>query len=121
MTCLKAVEAGCDIIDTDVSTWSWLTAHPANETMVYVLKEFGYETKIDLSIIEEVAEYLKEVRKKYKKYDTAEKWPDSQVLIHQIPGGMMSNFINQLKENDALDKLEDVKKEVAKILDILHL
>lgn len=48
MTCLKAVEAGCDIIDTDVSTWSWLTAHPANETMVYVLKEFGYETKIDL-------------------------------------------------------------------------
>ncbi|WP_457641780.1 sodium-extruding oxaloacetate decarboxylase subunit alpha [Persephonella sp.] len=115
MTCLKAVEAGVDIIDTDVSTWSWLTAHPANETMVYVLREFGYETKINLSIIEEVAEYLKEVRKKYKKYDTAEKWPDSQVLIHQIPGGMMSNFINQLKENDALDKLDEVKKEVARV------
>ncbi len=115
MTCLKAVEAGVDIIDTDVSTMSWLTAHPANETMVYVLKEFGYKTKIDLDIVEEVAEYMKEVRKKYKKYDTAEKWPDSQVLIHQIPGGMMSNFVNQLKENDALDKLDEVKKEVAMV------
>ncbi|HHG74997.1 MAG TPA: oxaloacetate decarboxylase subunit alpha [Persephonella sp.] len=115
MTLLKAVEAGADIIDTDVSTWSWLTAHPPNETMVYVLKEFGYDTKIDLDIVEEVAEYLKEVRKKYKKYDTAEKWPDSQVLIHQIPGGMMSNFITQLKENDALDKLDEVKEEVARV------
>ena len=115
MTYLKAVEAGVDIIDTDVSTWSWLTAHPAVETMAYVLKEFGYEVDLDLDIIEEVAEYLKEVRKKYKKYDTADKWPDSQVLIHQIPGGMMSNFINQLKENDALDKLDEVKKEVARV------
>ena len=115
MTYLKAVEAGVDIIDTDVSTWSWLTAHPAVETMAYVLKEFGYDVDLDLDIIQEVAEYLKEVRKKYKKYDTAEKWPDSQVLIHQIPGGMMSNFINQLKENDALDKLDEVKKEVARV------
>ncbi len=115
MTYLKAVEAGVDIIDTDVSTWSWLTAHPAVETMDYVLREFGYETRIDLDIIQDVAEYLKEVRKKYKKYDTAEKWPDSQVLIHQIPGGMMSNFINQLKENNALDKLDEVKKEVARV------
>ena len=115
MTYLKGVEAGAEIIDTDVSTMSWLTAHPANETMVYVLREFGYDIKIDLDIVNEVAEYFKEVRKKYKKYDTAEKWPDSQVLIHQIPGGMMSNFINQLKENDALDKLEEVKKEVARV------
>lgn len=115
MTLLKAVEAGADIIDTDVSTWSWLTAHPANETMVYVLREFGYQTKIDLDIIVEVAEYLKQVRKKYAKYDTVDKWPDTQVLVHQIPGGMMSNFINQLKENNALDKLEDVKKEVARV------
>lgn len=115
MTLLKAVEAGADIIDTDVSTWSWLTAHPANETMVYVLKEFGYETKIDIDIVVQVAEYLKDIRKKYAKYDTVDKWPDAQVLIHQIPGGMMSNFINQLKENNALDKLEEVKKEVAKV------
>ncbi len=115
MTYLKGVEAGADIIDTDVSTMSWLTAHPANETMVYVLKEFGYDIKIDIDVVNEVAEYFKEVRKKYKKYDTADKWPDSQVLIHQIPGGMMSNFINQLKENDALDKLDEVKKEVARV------
>lgn len=93
----------------------WLTAHSPNETMVYVLREFGYETKIDLDIIVEVAEYLKEVRKKYAKYDTVDKWPDCQVLIHQIPGGMMSNFINQLKENNALDKLDEVKKEVARV------
>lgn len=115
MALLKAVEAGADIIDTDVSTWSWLTAHPANETMVYTLREFGYQINIDLDIIVEVAEYLKDVRKKYAKYDTVDKWPDTQVLIHQIPGGMMSNFINQLKENNALDKLEDVKKEVARV------
>ena len=113
MTLLKSVEAGADIIDTDVSTWSWLTAHPPCETMVYTLKEFGYEVKVDVDIVLQVAEYLKEVRKKYAKYDTADKWPDTQVLIHQIPGGMMSNFINQLKENNALDKLDEVKKEVA--------
>ncbi len=115
MTYLKAVEAGVDILDTDVSTWAGLTAHPPVETMSYVLKELGYDTRIDLNLIEEVADYLKDVRLKYKNYDTAEKWPDSQVLIHQIPGGMMSNFINQLKENDALDKLDEVKKEVANV------
>lgn len=115
MVLLKAVEAGADIIDTDVSTWSWLTAHPPNETMVYVLREFGFQTKIDLDVVIEVAEYLKEVRKKYEKYDTVDKWPDTQVLIHQIPGGMMSNFINQLKENNALDKLDEVKREVSKV------
>ncbi len=115
MAYLKGAEAGAEIIDTDVSTWSWLTAHPACETMVYSLREFGYEIDIDLKIIEEVADYLKEVRKKYKKYDTAQKWPDAQVLIHQIPGGMMSNFIAQLKENDALDKLDEVKEEVARV------
>jgi len=120
MTCLKAVEAGVDIIDTDVSTMSWLTAHPANETMVYVLKEFGYDIKINVDIVHEVAEYFKEVRKKYKKYDTADKWPDSEVLIHQIPGGMMSNFINQLKENDALDKLDDQIVGTQALLNVLQ-
>jgi pyruvate carboxylase subunit B len=115
MAYLKAVEAGADIIDTDTYSMSLQTAHPTGETMIYALKEFGYEIPVDMKIYKEVGDYMVEVRKKYKKYDIAPPWPDVDVLIHQIPGGMITNFISQLKEQGLEDKLEEVLEEVVRV------
>jgi pyruvate carboxylase subunit B len=115
MTYLKAVEAGVDIIDTDTYSMSLQTAHPTGETMIYALREFGYEIPVDMQKYKEVGDYMVEVRKKYKKYDVAPPWPDVDVLIHQIPGGMITNFMSQLKEQGLEDKLDEVLEEVVRV------
>lgn len=115
MTHLKAVEAGADMIDTAISPLASGTSHPPTESMVAALKGTGYDTGLDLELLEEIAEYFREVRKKYKKYETEFKGVDARVLIHQIPGGMISNLINQLKEQNALDKMDEVLKEVPRV------
>ncbi len=115
MAYLKAVEAGADIIDTDCYSMSLQTAHPTGETMIYALKEFGYEVPVDMQGYKEVGDYMVEVRKKYKKYDVAPPWPDVDVLIHQIPGGMITNFMSQLKEQGLEDKLTEVLEEVVRV------
>ncbi len=115
MTYLKAVEAGVDIIDTDTYSMSLQTAHPTGETMIYALREFGYEIPVDMQKYKEVGDYMVEVRKKYKKYDVAPPWPDVDVLIHQIPGGMITNFMSQLKEQGLEDKLNEVLEEVVRV------
>ncbi len=115
MAHLKAAEAGAEIFDVAVSTMSSDTSHPSAETMAYALSEFGYEIDLDRNLLEEIARYFKEVRKHYRKYDIDFKGVDAEVLEHQIPGGMISNLVNQLKEQGALDKLEDVLREVPKV------
>ncbi len=115
MAYLKAVEAGADIIDTDCYSMSLQTAHPTGETMIYALKEFGYEIPVDMQGYKEVGDYMVGVRKKYKKYDVAPPWPDVDVLIHQIPGGMITNFMSQLKEQGLEDKLNEVLEEVVRV------
>ena len=115
MAYLKAVEAGADIIDTDCYSMSLQTAHPTGETMIYALKEFGYEIPVDMQGYKEVGDYMVGVRKKYKKYDVAPPWPDVDVLIHQIPGGMITNFMSQLKEQGLEDKLDEVLQEVVRV------
>ena len=115
MAYLKAVEAGADIIDTDCYSMSLQPAHPTGETMIYALKEFGYEIPVDMQGYKEVGDYMVEVRKKYKKYDVAPPWPDVDVLIHQIPGGMITNFMSQLKEQGLEDKLNEVLEEVVRV------
>ncbi len=115
MAYLKAVEAGADIIDTDCYSMSLQTAHPTGETMIYALKEFGYEVPVNMQGYKEVGDYMVEVRKKYKKYDVAPPWPDVDVLIHQIPGGMITNFMSQLKEQGLEDKLNEVLEEVVRV------
>jgi pyruvate carboxylase subunit B len=115
MAYLKAVEAGADIIDTDCYSMSLQTAHPTGEAMIYALKEFGYEIPVDMQGYKEVGDYMVEVRKKYKKYDVAPPWPDVGVLIHQIPGGMITNFMSQLKEQGLEDKLDEVLEEVVRV------
>jgi len=115
MTYLKAVEAGVDIIDCSVSTMAMQSSQPATESMVVALQDTPYDTGLDLELISEIAAYFKEVRSNYGDFDNANCSPDTNVLTYQIPGGMISNFINQLKEQNALDKLPLVLAEVPKV------
>ncbi|WP_456485035.1 sodium-extruding oxaloacetate decarboxylase subunit alpha [Desulfurobacterium sp.] len=115
MTQLKAAEAGADLFDVAISPMASDTSHPAAETMAYVLKEFGYEIDLDKEALSKMAKHFKEVRKHYQKYDMNFKGVDAGVLEHQIPGGMMSNLVNQLKEQGALDRLDEVLKEIPRV------
>ncbi len=116
MALLKSVEAGAEMIDTCMSPLSMGTSHPPTESMVYALEEMGYKTGVDLDVLMEVREYFMKIREKYAGYlDPLSTIPDTNVLKYQIPGGMFSNLIAQLKEQNALDKLPEVLKEVPKV------
>lgn len=114
MALLKAIEAGADVVDTAVSPFAMGTSHPPTETMVYVLNEMGYHTGIDINSLIDIAEHFKKVREIHKD-KLADLTVDVNVLIYQIPGGMYSNFISQLKEQNALDKLKAVLEEVPRV------
>ncbi|MDI9645491.1 MAG: pyruvate carboxylase subunit B [Archaeoglobales archaeon] len=116
MALFEAVKAGADIIDTCMSPLSCGTSHPPTESMVYALEELGYKTGVNLDVLLEVREYFMKIREKYQGYlDQLSTIPDTRVLIYQIPGGMFSNLISQLKEQNALDKLDEVLKEVPRV------
>jgi pyruvate carboxylase subunit B len=116
MALLKGVEAGADMVDTCMSPLSMGTSHPPTESIVYALNELGYNTGVDLEILMEIREYMMRIREKYAGYlDPISTIPDTNVLVYQIPGGMFSNMINQLKEQNAMDKLPEVLKEVPKV------
>ena len=115
MAQLKGVEAGADMIDTACYSLSGQTSHPPGETMIYVLKEFGYEVNVNTELYKKAGDIMREVRKKYRKYDVLPPYPDVEVLIHQIPGGMISNFISQLREQNLEHKLEEVLEEVKRV------
>ncbi len=116
MSLLKAVEAGADIIDTCMSPLACGTSHPPTESMVFALEELGYKTGVKLDVLLEVREYFMKLREKYAGYlDPLSTIPDTNVLVYQIPGGMFSNMIAQLKEQNALDKLPEVLKEVPRV------
>jgi len=112
---LKAVEAGCQHIDTAISSFAGGTSHPPTETMAVALREAGYEVGLDMALLKEIADYFKEVRKKYHQYESAYSGVDTDVLLSQVPGGMMSNLANQLKEQGALDRINEVFAEIPKV------
>lgn len=114
MTYLKAVEAGADVLDCVSSAVALGTAHPATETLVATLSEMDCDTGLDLRRLKVVSDYFAKVRKKYAAYDVGT-MINVGVLIWQIPGGMMSNFVGQLEKQNALDKLEDVLDEVPRV------
>ncbi|HHW02767.1 MAG TPA: oxaloacetate decarboxylase subunit alpha [Thermoanaerobacterales bacterium] len=114
MTYLKAIEAGVDVIDTAMSPFALGTSQPPTETMVAVLKNTPYDTNLDMGLLSEIADHFKEVRTHYK-IDSIITMVDTMVLNYQIPGGMLSNLTSQLKQQNALDKLPDVLKEVPKV------
>ena len=115
MMYLKAVEAGADVIDCANSAMALGTSQPATETMVAVLNDAGVDTGIELDQVTTLAQDFKDMRAKYKKYDVYHDGVDVNVLRYQIPGGMLSNFITQLREQDAEDRLPEVLEEVPKV------
>ncbi len=112
---LKAIEAGADRIDTAISSFASGTSHPATESQVAALKGTQYDTGLDLNLLGEIADYFREVRKKYHQFESEFTREDVSVQINQVPGGMMSNLANQLKEQNALDKIRDVFEEIPKV------
>ena len=109
---LKAIEAGCRHIDTAISSWSGGTSHPPTESLVAALRGTDYDTGLDLDKLQNVNRYFAEVRKKYRRYESEFTGIDTQVHVFQVPGGMISNLANQLKERNALDRIGEVYKEI---------
>jgi pyruvate carboxylase subunit B len=115
MAQLKGIEAGADMIDTAFYSLSSQTSHPAGEIMIYVLREFGYQVDVDEKLYQKAGDLFVQVRKKYKKFDVLPPYPDVGVLLHQIPGGMITNFISQLREQGMEEKLPEVLEEVVRV------
>lgn len=112
---LKAVEAGVDILDLCNSALADGTSHPCSQSMVATLKDTKHDTKLSLEKIEEAATILREKRRKYKKFESEYNLIDTRVLVNQIPGGMISNLANQLKEQNALERMDEVLDEVPRV------
>src|SRR5210317_642247 len=112
---IAAVEAGAATVDTCNSSFSGGASHPTTESMVVALEDLGYETNIDLALTNEVSQYLKEIRKKYWQFESEFTNLDPRVLINQVPGGMISNLSSQLKDQGALDKMDQVLEEIPKV------
>ena len=118
MTYLKSIEAGADVIDTAISPFSGGTSQPATETLYYALKEFGYEVDLDEKSINAMADYFKPVRADFLAKGTLNPISmatDTRCLTYQIPGGMLSNLLSQLKSLNALDKFDEALIETPKV------
>lgn len=118
MTYLKAIEAGADIVDTSLSPFALGTSQPATESIVASLLDTEFDTGLNLAKLGEVSDYFNKVKEKYIEngvLDTKVMAADANVLIYQVPGGMLSNLVSQLKQQNALDKYEEVLKEVPKV------
>lgn len=112
---LKAIEAGADRIDTAISAFAGGTSHPATESQVAALKGTPYDSGLDLNLLSEIADYFRDVRKKYHQFESEFTREDVSVQINQVPGGMMSNLANQLKEQNALDRIREVFDEIPRV------
>ncbi|MCG8426463.1 MAG: sodium-extruding oxaloacetate decarboxylase subunit alpha [Chromatiales bacterium] len=114
-TNIKAAEAGIDMLDTSISSMSMTYGHSATESVVAILDETDRDTGLDLNLLEEIAAYFREVRKKYAKFEGSLKGVDSRILVAQVPGGMLTNMENQLREQNASDKFDDVLDEIPRV------
>ncbi|MES9825495.1 MAG: sodium-extruding oxaloacetate decarboxylase subunit alpha [Candidatus Thiodiazotropha endolucinida] len=114
-TNIKCAEAGIDMLDTSISSMSMTYGHSATESVVAILQESDRDTGLDLNLLQEIAAYFREVRKKYAKFEGSLKGVDSRILVAQVPGGMLTNMENQLKEQGASDKLDLVLEEIPRV------
>jgi len=112
---LKAVEAGIDNVDTAISSLSMTYGHSPTESVVAIFQGTERDTGLDLLLLEEIAAYFREVRKKYAKFEGTLKGVDSRILVAQVPGGMLTNMEGQLKEQGALDKFDEVLSEIPRV------
>ena len=112
---LKAVEAGIDNVDTAISSLSMTYGHSPTESVVAMFQGTERDTGLDLLLLEEIAAYFREVRKKYAKFEGNLKGVDSRILVAQVPGGMLTNMEGQLKEQGAQDKFDEVLAEIPRV------
>ncbi|WP_302328769.1 sodium-extruding oxaloacetate decarboxylase subunit alpha [Pseudomonas triclosanedens] len=112
---LKAVENGADRIDTAISSMAWGTSHPGTESMVAALRGTPFDTGLDLELLQEIGMYFHAVRKKYHQFESEFTGVDTRVQVNQVPGGMISNLANQLKEQGALNRMPEVLAEIPRV------
>lgn len=111
----QAVLAGCQHIDTAISSFSGGASHPAIEPLVTALAGSEFDTGLDLNLLLEINDHFQEVRKKYQQFESAASSIDPRVQLYQVPGGMISNLYNQLKEQQALDKMPAIQAEIPRV------
>jgi len=114
-TYLKCIEAGIDNVDTAISSMSMTYGHSPTETLVAILQGTERDTGLNIHLLEEIAAYFREVRKKYARFEGALRGVDSRILVAQVPGGMLTNMENQLREQGATDKLDAVLEEIPRV------
>jgi len=114
-THIKAAEAGVDMVDSAISSMSMTYAHSATESIVAILQGQERDTGLDLLLLEDIAGYFREVRKKYAKFEGSLRGVDSRILVAQVPGGMLTNMEGQLREQGATDRFDDVLAEIPRV------
>ncbi|MBN1282737.1 MAG: sodium-extruding oxaloacetate decarboxylase subunit alpha [Proteobacteria bacterium] len=114
-TLVKAIEAGCDMVDTAISSLSLGTSHPPTETIVAMLSRTPYDTGLNLDLLAEIAEHFRGIRQNYSEFESSFASADARILTSQIPGGMLSNLESQLRQQKALDKIDEVMREIPKV------
>lgn len=114
-TLVKSIEAGLDIADTSISSMSHTYGHPATESITAIFQDTDRDTGLNLNLLEEIAGYFREVRKKYAKFEGSLRGVDSRILIAQVPGGMLTNMENQLREQGATDRIGEVLEEMPRV------
>ena len=114
-TYVKAIEAGIDNLDTAISSMSMTYGHSPTETFVSMLDGADRSTGLDIELLEEIASYFRKIREKYAKFEGQLKGVDSRILVAQVPGGMLTNLENQLREQSASDRLDEVLQEIPEV------
>jgi len=114
-TALKAAEAGIDNVDTAISSMSMTYGHSPTEAVVAILEGTERDTGLDIHLLEDIAAYFREVRKKYAKFEGSLRGVDSRILVAQVPGGMLTNMESQLREQNAADRLDEVLEEIPRV------
>ncbi|MCH9698361.1 MAG: sodium-extruding oxaloacetate decarboxylase subunit alpha [Gammaproteobacteria bacterium] len=112
---LKAVEAGIDNVDTSISSMSMTYGHSPTETVVAIMEGTERDTGMDINLLEEIAAYFRVVRKKYAQFEGSLRGIDSRILVAQVPGGMLTNMENQLREQGAEHRMDEVLEEIPKV------
>jgi oxaloacetate decarboxylase alpha subunit len=112
---LKAIEAGVDNVDTAISSMSMTYGHSPTESLVAILAGTERATGLDMALLAEIADYFREVRKKYAKFEGSLKGIDARIIIAQVPGGMLTNMESQLREQGATDRMAEVLAEIPRV------
>jgi oxaloacetate decarboxylase (Na+ extruding) subunit alpha len=112
---IKATEAGVDYVDTSISSMSMTYGHSATESIVTIMEGTPHDTGLELQRLEEIAAYFRIIRQKYRQFEGALKGIDSRILVAQVPGGMFSNMENQLREQGAAGKIDEVLAEIPRV------